>query len=59
MLMGIAFQISASWYLINFWHREKENYEIYRFFLVVDRVRRLWIEEIKEKNEEIQGGRAC
>ena len=59
LLMGIAFQIWAFWYLIDFWHREKETLGINRFFLVVDRVRRLWIEEIGEKNEEIQGGRAC
>ena len=59
MLMGTEFQILAPWYLIDFWHREKENFEIYRFFLVEDRVRRLCIEGIGEKNEEIQGGRAC
>ena len=59
MLVGIAFQILAPCYLIDFWHREKENLGIYRFFLVVDRVRRLWTKEIGEKNEEIQGGRAC
>ena len=47
------------WYLIDFWHREKYNIRIYRVFLVVDWVRGLWIEEIGEKNEEIQGGRAC
>ena len=55
--MGTEFQTLALWYLINFWHREKENFEIYRFFLVEDRVRRLWI-ELKEKNEKTQGGRA-
>ena len=59
MLMGIVFQILVPWYLIDFWHREKENLGIYRFFLVVDRARQLWIEEIEEKNEEIQEGRAC
>ena len=59
MFMGKAFQILAPWYLTDFWHREKENLGIYRFFLVVERVRRLWIEEIGEKNEEIQGGKAC
>ena len=58
MLMGTEFQTLAPWYLINFWHREKENFGIYRFFLVEDRVRRLWI-ELKEKNEKTQGGRAC
>ena len=48
--METAFQILGPWYLIDFWHREKENIGIYSFFLVVDRVRRLWIEEIEEKN---------
>ena len=46
--MGIAFQVLAPWYLINFWHSEKENLGINRFFLVVDLVRRLWVEEIGE-----------
>ena len=49
MLMGRKFQTLAPWYLIDFWHREKENFGIYRFFLVEDRVRRLWTEEIGEK----------
>ena len=55
--MGTEFQILAPWYLIDFCQREKENLGIYSFFL--DRVRRLWIEKIGEKNEEIQGGKAC
>ena len=49
MLKGIAFQILAPWYLIDFWHHEKENLGRYRFFLVVDRERRLWKKEIGEK----------
>ena len=49
MLMGTEFQLLAPWYLIEFWHREKENFGIYRFFLVEDRVRRLRIEKIGEK----------
>ena len=49
MLMGTKFQILAPWWLIDFWHREKENFGIYRFFLVEDRVRRLCTEEIGEK----------
>ena len=44
--MGTEFQILAPW--IDFWHREKENFGIYGFFLVEDRVRQLWIEEIGE-----------
>ena len=59
MLMGTEFQILAPWYLIDIWHREKDSFGIDRFFLVEDRVRRLWIEETGEKNEEILGGRAC
>ena len=52
MLMGTEFQLLAPWYLIEFWHREKENFGIYRFFLVEDRVRRLRIEEIGEKKRK-------
>ena len=59
MLMGTELQILALWYLIDFWHREKKNFGIYRFFLVVDRVQRLWIEEIGEKKQVMQEGRAC
>ena len=49
MLIATDFQILAPWYLIDFWHCEKENLGICRFFLAVDRVRRLWIEEVAEK----------
>ena len=52
MLMETEFQILAPWYLIDFWHREKENFGIYRFFLVVDWVRQLWIEEIGKKRRD-------
>ena len=49
MLLGTEFQFLAPWYLIDFWHREKENFGLYRFFLVEDRLQRLWIEELGEK----------
>ena len=49
MLMETEFQILTPWYLIDFWHHEKENFGMYRFFLVEGRVQRLWIEEIGEK----------
>ena len=41
MLAGTELQMLAPWYLIDFWHREKENFGMYRFFVVEDRVRRL------------------
>ena len=58
MLVGIAFQILVPWYLIDFWHREKRIRNI-QVFLGCGSVRRLQIEETAEKNEEIQGRRAC
>ena len=55
MVMGTAFLNFAPWYVIDFWHRKNENLKIYRFFLVVDRIQRLWIEEIGEKKREDTG----